>query len=1118
MTSQDDDSIDEAIRQGVLPNLPSSEEEEKLLDGNDDGNKNPRPFWEKTLEEAALSASVGTVIRKYVEQEIEKEREHMRRKLREGMLAHEKMDIPTDIPTEISTPSNGTPPLIEHTPQPLLVSTPRGIPGPNSLQQDLNELADFIIGVAADLTRAHLRLSEHIQYKETGRIPRGMQSGSTVNAFRSGDTKIAHELAELKQQYHTGIIDALIVHYTKVVSKLEEDQKRGNEREEMLRRRYPGSPLWENYEEYIKHETANKDAQPSFFSRYSRKRTNGNADTNDTAYLTTPSNSSRPKRKRPELQPELRPARKRRPRRGKKRPRRLPKQKVIRPRSRRSLLKRRQRLSALLSLLSKIKKDSKANTVINLSSRVLTTHEHSVLQKGLSFCPTPLRPNKKDLLKSITGFARKLRLQYYFTHQNPINKTHPKHPLKPKSSFTLKHVKNHQLEHFITALKSHALALKPKRPRLNTSKEERTAIKNLKSYKDIVIKRADKGSCIVIEDTTNYITEGLTHLTQPEIYKPLTEDPTPAIVNSIATAIQHFYQHGPLDYYTYKHLLPDPENTRTQILYFLKKLHKNPHGVRPICSGSSGPTELISALVDSYLQPIATQQPSYIRDSSHLIKILDNVSLPSTTILVALDVKSLYPSIPQNEAINVCGTFVQQHYNDPNITNMIKIFLYYILANNTFIFNNKPYLQLRGTAMGTKTAPSLANLFMAHLEQKFLTSQPHTPLYWLRYIDDIFLLWTTSEQNLNTFLTNLNEFHPTIKFTSEISHTNTTFLDIDIFKGNRFNQIGILDITTHIKPTNKFQYLHYTSSHPISMKRSVVTGELHRFLRSTSSLGDFLNHRENQKTRFLNRGYPRKLIKDINKQFPFTRRTQLIEKIPDPATVTTKENSKPPLTLVIPYDPWFPSLRKTLNDLWKRIETTPLLHSIFPTKPKIAFKRTQNLADTLVRAKLPTTTTTPTSNTPPTTPPTLETIYTTITPCKISNCKCCPILRRRTSFTSLVTNETYPITDTFSCSSKNLIYLLECPDCGKQYIGQTTTTLAKRMQRHRSHYHQKKDLYLYAHFHDHGWKSLDKLGVQPIDSIPDSSYDLHWLEQHWISCLETRKPKGLNAKDERLPF
>ena len=37
--------------------------------------------------------------------------------------------------------------------------------------------------------------------------------------------------------------------------------------------------------------------------------------------------------------------------------------------------------------------------------------------------------------------------------------------------------------------------------------------------------------------------------------------------------------------------------TRTQLLYFLKKLHKNPHGVRPICSGSGGPTlwRMISA-------------------------------------------------------------------------------------------------------------------------------------------------------------------------------------------------------------------------------------------------------------------------------------------------------------------------------------------------------------------------------------------------------------------------------------------------------------------------------------------------------------------------------------------
>ena len=63
-----------------------------------------------------------------------------------------------------------------------------------------------------------------------------------------------------------------------------------------------------------------------------------------------------------------------------------------------------------------------------------------------------------------------------------------------------------------------------------------------------------------------------------------------------------------------------------------------------------------------------------------------------------------------------------------------------ILTNNTFTFNGQHYGQINGTAMGTKRAPSYANLFMGNFEQKAPAAATHSPLIWWRYIDDIFLL------------------------------------------------------------------------------------------------------------------------------------------------------------------------------------------------------------------------------------------------------------------------------------------------------------------------------------------------------------------------------------------
>ena len=64
----------------------------------------------------------------------------------------------------------------------------------------------------------------------------------------------------------------------------------------------------------------------------------------------------------------------------------------------------------------------------------------------------------------------------------------------------------------------------------------------------------------------------------------------------------------------------------------------------------------------------------------------------------------------------------------------------FILKHNYFNFGNQNFLQLKGTAMGTKMAPQYANIFMSNLEENFLQNTHNKPLIYLRYIDDIFLL------------------------------------------------------------------------------------------------------------------------------------------------------------------------------------------------------------------------------------------------------------------------------------------------------------------------------------------------------------------------------------------
>ena len=75
------------------------------------------------------------------------------------------------------------------------------------------------------------------------------------------------------------------------------------------------------------------------------------------------------------------------------------------------------------------------------------------------------------------------------------------------------------------------------------------------------------------------------------------------------------------------------------------------------------------------------------------------------------------------------------------------------------------------------------------------------------------------------FIEQANLYHPTIKFTAEVSQSETTFLDTTVYKGERFEKESILDVRTHYKPTETFQYTNYYSYHPAGVKKGFVKGE-----------------------------------------------------------------------------------------------------------------------------------------------------------------------------------------------------------------------------------------------------------------------------------------------------
>ena len=520
------------------------------------------------------------------------------------------------------------------------------------------------------------------------------------------------------------------------------------------------------------------------------------------------------------------------------------------------------------------------------------------------------------------------------------------HPFYVKSNWNPPVQRSVALESYLEEVKLQLTEIQITKPKQNLSRDEQKALNELKQNNDINLKKADKGSTTVIMNKTDKIKEGENLLNDEQSYKRLTEPMVKGTHNKVLHFIADLHRENHIDDMTKKWLSQTPNPPRIPEFYTLTKIHKPTITARPIISGCDGPTERISSFVETLLQPISKSQKSYLKDTTDFINFIEKTKVKKRTFLVSMDVASLYTNIPQEEGIDIlCTAYDNFHKNNPPIpTKYLREMLRLILKENSFQFNGRHYLQTHGTAMGTKTAVSFANIFMAKIETEILSKAVSKPTVWKRYIDDVFSLWDISKPDIETFIEQANLHHPKIKFTAEISNTETVFLDTTVYNGTRFKDQSILDVKTHFKPTETFQYTHFTSCHPPSVKNGFVKGEALRILRTNSSKDTFEENISKFNRHLRDRGYPHNLVEKLLSEIKFTRRGSVLK--------GNNKTQKDILPFVIQYRPSVSNLKQALLKKWHLIQNQPLLRQIFKEPPIISYRKGKSLRDLLVRAKL----------------------------------------------------------------------------------------------------------------------------------------------------------------------
>ncbi|CAJ0966394.1 unnamed protein product [Ranitomeya imitator] len=367
---------------------------------------------------------------------------------------------------------------------------------------------------------------------------------------------------------------------------------------------------------------------------------------------------------------------------------------------------------------------------------------------------------------------------------------------------------------------------------------------------------------------------------------------------------------------------------------------------------------------------------------------------------------------------------------------------------------------------------------------------------WLRYIDDILLIWQGSASHLESFLCHLNNNIFNIKLTWKYSHTTVEVLDLQIFKLND----GSVSTDIFRKTTATNSLLHFTSSHPPKLKSSIPIGQFLRARRICSDDTAFHAQARDLRHRFKNRGYSRAL---------YTNRSTLLSK----SSCKKKTRAYVTPRFIAKFNSNWTEINQIFKKHWSVLLSDKDLQQQLTPYPSITWRRSRTLGDLLCQSHY----VAPKKN-----------LFATDSKgppwgCfSCGKCSACRYILRTKEFTNAKGDEMFKIVHHITCDTEVVVYHASCP-CGYIYVGMTTRSLKIRIQEHVrdiknaitcSEPHLLK--LIARHFFDIHGCNPKGLSVRGIDHVymgirgGNLKQKLLQKETRWIVTLDTLSPNGLN--------
>ena len=316
----------------------------------------------------------------------------------------------------------------------------------------------------------------------------------------------------------------------------------------------------------------------------------------------------------------------------------------------------------------------------------------------------------------------------------------------------------------------------------------------------------------------------------------------------------------------------------------------------------------------------------------------------------------------------------------------------------------------------------------------------------------------------------------------EANPTRNTFLQILLLvKGNR--------ITTDIfyKPTDTFQYLPFTSCHPVHTKKDVPFNLARRICTIVEEPDTTKEQLDYLKKKFTCQNYPQQIT---------TYGIEKAQSIPKEelrkAKAKDNNNNKNVLAFVSTHNPNNPNLFPIIKSMLPLLCASERMKTSIKNTKLINSKRApNNLKKMLTRARFVL----------------HEKEGPKITKCSNSLCGTCAHLQDGVSKIKLNKAKiTFKIKEKMTCETKDVIYLITCNGCGKQYIGETQS-LRERVTLHNEQmkHPQYRHLYVSKHISRCAYARRIKYKICPIFKLKRQNRTLKQVKEQYF--IQKYKPE-----------